>query len=152
MKVTEIMAKDVPVVRPTDTVETIARIILERHVDAVPVVDERGGPIGIVTKTDLFVRSKVFPFTQDGLPAIFDQWVDTVNLDEVYKGVRNYQAKDVMTQDVVCAGTDEEVGDVARYMAEHGMKQMPVVQDGTIVGMVSRTSVISLLVPEIDSA
>lgn len=145
MKVSEIMTKDVITVRPDTTVSEIARLLTTHRIHAVPVVDEEQRVIGIVSESDLFLKEKGMPFTAVKFPALFKQLVEPNRIVEVYEAARHHTAQDIMTREVVCADVNDDIGHVAWLMAQRGVVSVPVLKDGKLAGIVSRSDLIRLL-------
>ena len=114
-KVYQIMTTDLLTVRPDDLVDLARRVMAWREVHHVPVEDERGQLVGLVTERDL--REAGLAEGDDG-----DRTV-----------------RDVMRTELVTADPNEAVADVVKVMKERGFGCMPVVYQGTLVGLLSRT-------------
>jgi CBS domain-containing protein len=152
MKVRQVMTREVIAVGPDETVEEVARLLLRHRIGSVPVVDEGRRVVGFVGEDDLFLKEKGIPFSLVKAPSLFSQWVSPDRLAEIYRQSRHHRASDVMTRHVVCADADEEVGRVAELMLERNLKKLPVVEDGRLVGVVSRADMLKLLVTEPSAA
>jgi CBS-domain-containing membrane protein len=145
MKAKDIMTHEVITVRADATVDKIAQLLNDHHISGVPVVDEEGRVVGIVSESDLFLKPKGIPFSAVKLPTLFKHWVDPDKLAEIYVEAHHHTAADVMTQEVVCVKVDDEVGHIAWLMAERNLKRVPVLQDGILVGMITRADMIRML-------
>lgn len=145
MKAKDLMTHEVITVRADATVDNIAQLLDDHHISGVPVVDEEGHAIGIVSESDLFLKPKGIPFSAVKLPMLFKQWVDPARLAEIYAEAHHHTAADVMTQEMVCVNADDEVGHVAWFMAQRNLKRVPVLQDGILVGMITRADMIRML-------
>ncbi|MEW5979292.1 MAG: CBS domain-containing protein [Acidobacteriota bacterium] len=146
MKAKEVMSADLITVKPSTTVKEIAGLFSKHRIGSVPVLDDRGQLVGLVTETDLFLKKKGIPFSLVKAPTLFQQWVDADRIEEIYEQSRHHTAEDVMTRVVVCAQADQEVGDVACLMVRHGVKHIPVLQNDRLVGMITRQDLIRSLV------
>lgn len=147
MKAKDIMTGHVISVIPDTTVEAIARLLTEHRISGVPVVSSRedGRVVGIVSKSDLFLKEKGIPFSAVKLPELFKQWVDPAQLAEIYESARLHTAADVMTREVMCVEAEDDIGRVAWLMAQCNLKRVPVLHDGVLVGIITRADVIRLL-------
>jgi CBS domain-containing protein len=113
-------------------------------VHAVPVVDESGAPVGMVSEGDLIPRREL------EREARRDWWLDLLAEGEALspdflanlKATPNQKATDVMTCPVVTVHPDINVAEIARLLAAHRIKRVPVVQDGRVVGIVSRADLL----------
>jgi CBS domain-containing protein len=142
----EVMTTNVVAVTPATTVREIARLLLEHRISAVPVVDELGAPIGMVSEGDLIGRDE-----KDRL-ARRDWWLalltgsrrfDEAFQDEVTAEKRT--AADLMTAPLVTVTEETGVDEVARLLTIHHVKRVPVVRDGKMTGIVSRADLVRAL-------
>lgn len=145
MKVHDIMIRDVISICVDTTVDEIAKVLNEHRIGGAPVVDKEKRVIGIVCESDLFLREKGLPFSAVKIPTLFKRWVDPDRLAEIYEGARHHTAADVMTTNVVCVDVDDTVGHAALLMVQRNIKRIPVLQDGMLVGIITRTDIIRLL-------
>jgi len=148
MKAREVMTANVVSVHPDVPIREVAKLLLEKGISAVPVVDERGSAIGMVSEGDLIGRNET------EREARRDWWLallaegEELNpefLASVHGSGRT--ARDVMSGAVVTVGADTDVSDIARLLAAHRIKRVPVIEDGRIVGIVSRADLLRALAP-----
>ncbi len=114
MKVRDVMTTNVATVAPEKTVSDTARVMQAHNVGAVPVCQQNGIVVGIVTDRDIVVRC----IANNGDP-------------------KTTQVKDVMTQEVITASPDLDTEEAARTMAQYKIRRLPVVENGTLVGVIS---------------
>ncbi len=110
-----------------ETAGDVARLMHERHVGSVIVVDE-GRPIGIVTDRDLVIRvmAEGWPLTRP--------------------------AREIMSQDLVTARVGEPIDHALYLMRHHGVRRLPVVdENGALVGLLALDDVLVLLSGEVSS-
>lgn len=121
------------------------RLMLERGISGLPVVDAAGKPVGILTEGDLLRRTELG--TERHRPA----WMQFVRGPgrEAADYVRTHARKvdEVMTRDLVTAEADAPLESVVSLMEKHGIKRVPVVRDGRLVGLVSRADLLRQLLP-----
>jgi CBS-domain-containing membrane protein len=146
--VKDVMSRDVDTVRPDTNIQDIARLMTEKHLRALPVVDENQRVIGIITESDLFLKEKGMPFSAVKLPALFQKWVDPAHLAEIYEDASHHTAADVMTEDVISVDLEETIGHAALLLFKHDFKTLPVIEDGRLVGLISRVDFIRFLAGE----
>jgi CBS domain-containing protein len=130
-------------------VRDIARVLLENHISAVPILDKSGAPIGVVSEGDLIGRDE----TQGN--ARREWWLALLAEGEslspdFLSGLRNPErvARDVMSRPVIAVAEDTEVGEIARLLSAHRIKRVPVVRNGQVVGIVSRENLLRMLTSE----
>ncbi len=144
MKAKDIMTRKVVTVTPETEVREIARLLTERRISAVPVVDEEGRVLGIVSEGDLVRRPEL------GTERHPSWWLRLFLApeDRAREFVRSHghRAREVMTGDPVTI--DEEAGleEIAELLESRHIKRVPVVRDGRLVGIVSRADLLRALV------
>ena len=140
MKAADVMVTDVIAVRPQDTVRDAAAVLLERRVSAAPVVDDDGGLVGIVSEGDLMRRTEI------GTDRRRSWWLELLTAPETraqeYVKAHARKIADVMTKDVVTATEDMPLRDVATLLEKNGIKRVPVVRRGKVVGIISRRNIL----------
>jgi CBS-domain-containing membrane protein len=146
MKAREVMTTAVISVSPETRIGEVAQILRDHKISALPVVDETGIPIGMVSEGDLIGRDEA------DREARLDWWLtllaegETLNADFL-ASLRAPErcARDVMTAPVVAVGEEAELREVARLLTAHRIKRVPVLRDGRIVGIVSRADLVRAL-------
>ncbi|MFF2406621.1 CBS domain-containing protein [Streptomyces sp. NPDC058092] len=134
--VAEVMTHDVATASPEASLKTVAWSLAYNNVSALPVVDNRHHPIGIVSEADLLRR-------QAGLPdaAARDQLREPAAVDRDTMDART--AGDLMSAPVLTARPEWGIVETARFLDEQGVKRLPVIDDtGVLVGIVSRSDLL----------
>ncbi|HSE78699.1 MAG TPA: CBS domain-containing protein [Alphaproteobacteria bacterium] len=136
----DIMTRDVLVVRPDTSVAEIAKLLVSHHISAVPVVGDGNALVGIVSEGDLMRR----PETGSGKRRSWwlELLADTDTLAQEYAKSHARKARDVMSKHVVAVSEDTSVGEIADLLERHGIKRVPVVTNGKLVGLVSRADIV----------
>jgi CBS-domain-containing membrane protein len=145
MKASDVITPDVITVRAETTVDEIARLLTGHRINAVPVVDDEFHIIGMVSENELFLKEKGIPFSLVKLPALFRQWVDPSQLEEIYAESRHHTAADVMNRTVIFVDAGDDIGQAATLMLKHKLTSLPVLRDGILEGIVSRADILRLL-------
>ncbi|MEV6164921.1 CBS domain-containing protein [Streptomyces sp. NPDC052052] len=130
--VAELMTRDVVRARRDLPFKEIVKLLSENDVTAVPVVDELGRPLGVVSEADLLRKSsdQTDPSGLTPLPHI-EAWERAKA-----EGAR---AEEIMSAPAVCARPDWTVVEAARLMEVHNVKRLPVVDEtDKLLGIVSR--------------
>ena len=144
MKAKDIMSSPVITVTPDATVGEIAALLFERRISAVPVV-ENGRLVGIVSEADLLHRHEI---GTDCVARSGSWWLRLFAVDrsiEEYIKSHARQARDIMTREVVSVAPDTAAAQVASVLETHGIKRLPVLDDGRLVGIVSRANLVQAL-------
>ncbi|NOX40171.1 MAG: CBS domain-containing protein [Alphaproteobacteria bacterium] len=143
MQVKDIMTRDVVTVSGKTSVEEIAKLLLARHVSAVPVVDESGAVLGLVSEGDL-MRRVADPDKQRRswwLELFSDPHASAADYIKTHGRI----AADVMTREIITVTEDMRVGEVAHILETARIKRVPVLRDGELVGIVSRANLLQAL-------
>jgi CBS domain-containing protein len=136
----DVMTRTVITVPPDADVAEIARIMLEKRVSGLPVV-ENGAPIGIISESDLLRRPETG--TEWHAPSWLELFLSRSSLAADYVRTHARTARDVMTKELVTASEDTPVSEIAELMETHRIKRVPVLsQDGRIIGIVSRINLL----------
>lgn len=135
MQAKDVMTTDVVTVDPESDVASVARLLLDRRISAAPVVDRDGHVVGIVSEGDLMRRSEC---------ASGHSWWLSLVADLTAEFIRSHgtRARDIMTRDVVSIGKEASLSDLARILESKHIKRVPVIEDGQLVGLVSRADVL----------
>ncbi|MDN5292992.1 MAG: hypothetical protein PWQ91_24 [Eubacteriales bacterium] len=142
----DIMTKEVITVKPDTTVEEVIKILAENKISGVPVVNDHGGVIGIVSEADLLVRDaklRVPSFINVLGSLIFLE--DPRQLDEDLRKMVAVKVRELMTEDVITVEEDTPVEEVASLMLKKKINRVPVVSHGKLVGIISRHDIVRAL-------
>lgn len=143
----DIMQAPVVTARSGATVEEIARLMIDRRIGSVVIVDEAGELAGIVTETDFTGEETILPYSRHRSPSAFGVLLAGRGLDEIYEASRLLTARQVMTHAVTAVHETTPAEDVADLMIRHDVSRIPVVRDGKPVGIVARHDLLRLLAP-----
>ena len=143
MKAHEAMTKDVITIGPSTTVREIAALLVQHRISAVPVVSDDGRAIGIVSQTDLGHRSETE--TEKRRKWWLELFADANTKARDYIKSHGTTAQDVMTRFIVSVSKDANLSEVAEILDTHRIRQVPVMQDGKLVGMISRADLVRKL-------
>jgi CBS domain-containing protein len=143
MKARDVMTTAVSSVGPDTPIGEIAKILRDRGISAVPVVDKSGIPIGMVSEGDLIGRDETDrEARRDWWLALLEEG-GTLNADFL-ASLRppERRARDVMTAPVVTVGEETDLREVARLLTAHRIKRVPILRDGRVIGIVSRADLV----------
>ena len=142
MKISEIMTTEIVLARPETPFKDLIDRLVRSEVSSLPVVDARGKLVGLVTEADVISkeaygtrRHRALALLSDVLSGRDHRWVTKAG---------GLVAADVMTRNVVVCSPADDVRSVARRMLKHGVKRMPVVEDGSLAGIVSRHDILAM--------
>jgi CBS domain-containing protein len=145
----DVMTSKVVSVRADTPVRDIARILLENHISAVPVLDGSGAAIGMVSEGDLIKRAEADRRERS------DWWLAMLAegeslSPEFLSNLRRPErtARELMSRPVVTVGEDAATAEIARLLQAHRIKRVPVTRDGQVVGIVSRENLLRVFAEE----
>ena len=145
MQVSNIMTRRVISVVPDELIDAAIDLMLEHHISGLPVIDDNGQLVGIVTESDFLRRPEIDTEHKTG-----SRWRDTfVNFSKVthnYVHTHGVKVKDVMTTNPVAVVEDTPLDEVVRLMETRNIKRLPVVHGGKVIGIVSRANLMRALV------
>jgi CBS domain-containing protein len=151
LTVRDIMETDVPVVHPEDSVETVLTALRRHELPGIPVVNEGGRCVGIITDADLVLSEEHGDLH---LPHYFELFGGVVFLEPLRRFEQRLRkafsstARDLMTEDPITIEAGEPVARAARLIAERKHNRLPVVEHGRLVGVVTRVDVLDPLTRE----
>lgn len=148
-----IMTRNVVSVRPDDSVETVAQLLTTHDISAVPVCDAQGNLLGMLSEGDL-----MRPFGQEN--ELKRAWWLNVLAEgaELAPAFVDYirhdgrRAQDLMVTQVVTATESVGLPELADLLTRHKIKRVPILQDGKVVGIVSRADIVRELAHMRDDA
>jgi len=143
MRTADVMTPNVITVRPDDTVEEAARLMVRHGISGLPVVDAEGNLVGVVTEGDFLRRSETG--TQRRRPRWLEVLLGPGRLAEDYVRSHSRRVAAVMTGEPFTVGEDTPVEEVVHLMERHRIKRLPVIRDGRCIGIVSRANLIQAL-------
>lgn len=144
MQVKDIMTTTVATVQPDTSIQEIAKLLLERRISAVPVVDANGQILGIVSEGDLMRRSETGTERHPSwwLSLVASPKETAINYIKSHGG----HARDIMTRDLISVDADASLEEVAKTLEKHRIKRLPVLRNGKLIGIVSRADLLRGLI------
>jgi CBS domain-containing protein len=140
----DIMTPAVVTATPETTVPELCRLMLESRISALPVVDQAGAVVGMITEGDLLRRCE--SGTEKKRPVWAELFVSNSQLAAEYVKAHGRKAKDIMTPEVVTVAESTPLREIADLFEKHGIKRVPVLREKRLVGMVSRANLVQALV------
>lgn len=136
----EVMTRDVVSVTPDTPLKDVAAVLVERGVSGLPVCDAGGAVVGVLSEADLLVKQGGSPERSGGL---FAWLVETASAPDLAK-LRAHTAGEAMTAPAITVEAGSPVSEAARTMVSLGVNRLPVVEDGRLVGIVTRADLVRL--------
>ena len=144
MRVRELMTEQVLTVGPEAPIKDVARILVENRISGVPVCDIEGKVLGVVSEGDILYKEHdprdarsggPLGWIVDGTPS-FRGWLKSSALT----------ARKAMTAPALTIAPWDTVAEAARIMCERGVNRLPVVEEGRLVGIVTRSDLVRAFV------
>jgi len=140
MRAHQIMTKDVITVTPHTTIEKAAKIMLQTHISGLPVVDDAGKLVGIVSERDFLRRSEIG--TGRKRPAWLEFFMGPGHAAAEFVHERGRKVEDVMTPDPVTVDEETPLEELVRLMEKKDIKRLPVMSGPTLKGIVTRSNLL----------
>jgi CBS-domain-containing membrane protein len=143
MRAKDVMSEGIVSVLADASVFEAAEIMVNAQVSAVPVIEEDGKIVGILSEADLIRRAEIGTSPHKA-------WLQRLLSDDVTKAAEFVHShsrlvRDVMTKNVITVDEESTLSDVAELMAKHNIKRVPVLREGSMVGILSRANLIQAL-------
>jgi CBS domain-containing protein len=139
----EVMTRQVISVTPETGLRDAANTLLSNHVSAVPVIDAQGALVGIVSEGDLIHRSEIGTTPRHAWWQVFS--LDPDEHAAEFLRVHGALVRHVMTRQVVTATEDTALAQIVDLFDRFHINRVPIVRDGRIVGIVSRSDLLRRL-------
>jgi CBS domain-containing protein len=141
MKARDVMVSPVITVKPHSSVQEVAKTLVDRRISAVPVVDDAGKLVGIISEGDLMHRSET------GTERQYHRWMirlvaGDASLPADYIKAHGRKAADIMTKNVITASPEKPLDEIAILLERNSIKRVPIVRGGQLVGIVSRANIV----------
>jgi CBS domain-containing protein len=139
----DIMTRAVVTASPDDDVDTLAGLLTKHGISGMPVCDKDGALLGIISEGDLMRPfGEANSLRRDWWLALLaegerlaPEFLDYIRLDR-------RRARDLMTAKVIVATEDTSAKKLADLLRQHGIKRLPIMKDGKVIGIVSRADLI----------
>lgn len=143
MNAQEIMTRRVFTVRRDSSLQEAVAAMLEHGVGGMPVVDESGQPVAMLSESDLLRRTELG--TQRRRPRWLEFLIGPGKLAAEYTHTHGRTVADVMSERLYTVAPDTPLQEVVQLMEKHRVKRLPVLEDGRLVGIISRANLLRAL-------
>lgn len=143
MKVQDVMTKDVVSVRPDAPIREVAALMAEKRISGLPVMTGENILVGVVSQSDLLHRAEL------GTDRRRKWWLgffaDDRRLAREFAQAHGQTVRDVMSRYVITVDEEMELAEAAELLDSHRIKRLPVMRDGKLVGMLTRSDLVRAL-------
>jgi len=136
MKVSDLMTKDVVTVTSAKSLRDAAELLVEKRISGMPVVDEENAVIGVLSEADILVKAGGSSPRNRLLGWLFEP--DFGDEDKI----RAETVGEAMSAPALTISSHRPVHEAARLMVGEGVNRLPVVEDGQLVGILTRADVV----------
>ena len=143
MKAQEIMTGQVITVRSDSSLQDAVATMLKHGIGGMPVVDAQGQPVGMLSESDLLRRTELD--TEPRRPRWLAFLMGPGKLAEEYTHSHGRIVADVMSDKLYSVGPNATVREVVKLMERHRIKRVPVLENGQLLGIISRTNLLRAL-------
>ena len=150
MRVGDFMTRRVITVAPDASIVEAAKLMLEHKISGLPVIDAAHHVVGIVSEHDLLSRRQGDERKQGS------HWLQLMieRAELAGKSARFHDRKvnEVMTPDPVTVAATFSLGEACRLIEDRGIKRLPVVQNGELIGIIARADLVRALAQDTERA
>ena len=143
------MVSPVVTVSEECSLEEAAKLMFERNVGCLVVVNKQGDACGIVTESDFAAKEKAIPFSVTRFPQVLGEWMPTDGVERVYSAARRIKVRDIMTRDLETLKEDDTVDTVLKRMLKTGYHRLPILKGRKPIGVVTRHDLLKLLLTRV---
>lgn len=143
MKAADIMTPNPVTVQPDTSITEAIRLMLQRKFSGLPVTNDKGVLVGILTEGDFLRRAETG--TQRKRPRWIEFFIGPGRLASEYAHSAGRTVHEVMTASVHTISDDAPLDQIVKIMERHQVKRLPVMRDGKLVGIVSRANLLHAL-------
>jgi CBS domain-containing protein len=144
----DVMTRRILSVMPNASIVEAIRLMLDNHVSGLPVIDEAGQLVGILTEGDLLRRGETG--TERHRPRWLEILLGPGRLASEYVRTHGRKVDDIMTREPVSVAPETRLEEIVELMERHRIKRVPVIQGEKLVGIVSRADLLRALARRID--
>jgi CBS domain-containing protein len=145
MQARDVMTSSVVSVTTETTIHELARLLVQHRISAAPVVDAGGHVVGMVSEGDLLHREEIGTEKRAGRRS---WWLDMLGTDGGASDYIRAHARtvgEIMSRDPICVKEETSLAEIAAVLESHHIKRVPVLRDGRLVGIVSRSNLVQAL-------
>lgn len=149
LKAKDIMTKKVITVYPETEIMQAAKLLLDNHINGLPVVDKEGRVQGMICQSDLIAQQKKIP-----IPSFFLLLGGVIpmpsqqNIDKEVQKMAAIKVREAMTPDPLTVSPEASLEDIATLMVKSQIHTLPVLDQDKLVGIIGKEDILRTLIPD----
>jgi CBS domain-containing protein len=143
MHAIHVMTKDVVAVTPHTTIEEAAKIMLRMRISGLPVIDDAGNLVGVVSESDFLRRSEIGTGRSHAAWLKFFMGPGRAAAEFIHE--RGRKVEDVMTRKVITVQEETSLAEIVALMEKHDIKRVPVMRGKSTIGIVTRSNLLQAM-------
>jgi len=144
----DIMNKPVITINKDASIDELSSLLLKGKISGVPVLDQEGNMVGIVTEGDIIVQDTDLHFPR--YFKLLDSIIYLESLSKFKENLRKHLAtrvEDIMTREVKTVNETTPINEIANLMTQRNINRVPVVDDNKkLVGIITRADIIKSMI------
>lgn len=147
--VQDIMTRDVVSVTPETEITQAAKMLIDKHINGMPVIDKQGKLVGVICQSDIIAQQKKMP-----IPSLFtflDGYIALSSIKHLEKEMRKIAAttvEEAMSTNPVTVSPNSNMETVAALMVDRNFHTLPVVLEGKLVGVLGKEDILRMFLPK----
>jgi CBS domain-containing protein len=126
----------------TSTVGEAVKLMLDKKISVLPIVDSEDRLVGVLTESDFVGREKTVPHAFSNLRSLFGETFHMRDIEEVYLAAKGKRVSEVMSATPQHVGPEISLTEVVEFMSSKNLKRLPVVKEDKVVGIITRKDLI----------
>lgn len=126
------------------TLDEVARLMVEKRIGSVLVVDGEGRLVGIATESD-FLKERGIPFSTYRAPMLMGRFLAQDQIERIFQEAKSTRVEEIMSSPVHGVAPEDPLSRVLELMLLYDINHVPVVEEGRPMGIVSRFDLLRLL-------
>jgi CBS domain-containing protein len=146
-KASDIMTRNVISVKPETSVRELAQLLSDNNISGVPVMDNEGNLLGVVTENDLIDQTKKLHIPT--VVTLFDSFFYLESPERMEKEIKKIAGTtviDIYTPDSITVNEDTCIDEIATIMAEKHIHTLPVTRENRLIGIIGKKDIIKTII------
>ncbi|WP_127717884.1 CBS domain-containing protein [Halobacteriovorax sp. HLS] len=142
MSVSKFMSKNVISLNQDQTVEEAAKIMIEKNIGGLPIVDSTGKLVGMITESDFIGQKVDVPHALVSLTRLLGQTHHKGSVEEIFEKAKSSKLSEVMSTNVDTISSSADLSEASSIMLAQNVSRLPVCDDGNLVGIITKRDIL----------